>query len=63
MWEIFRNRNFFGYKFRRQHPLGRYIADFYSEELRLVIEIDGKVHENVTQQEYDIIRDLEIKNR
>lgn len=63
MWGIFRNRNFFGYKFRRQHPLGRYVADFYSDELRLVIEIDGKVHETISQQEYDIIRDIEIKNR
>ncbi|MFA6056560.1 MAG: endonuclease domain-containing protein [Taibaiella sp.] len=34
-----------GYKFRRQHPLGFYIADFYCHKLLLVIEVDGKIHE------------------
>jgi imidazole glycerol-phosphate synthase subunit HisF len=33
-----------GYKFRRQHPLGFYIADFYCHKLLLVIEVDGKIH-------------------
>jgi len=36
----------FGYKFRRQHPLGIYIADFFSYKLKLVIEVDGEVHNN-----------------
>ena len=35
-----------GYKFRRQHPLGIYIADFYCHKLKLVIEIDGSIHDN-----------------
>jgi cyclase len=34
----------FGYKFRRQHPLGIYIADFYCHALKLVIEVDGSIH-------------------
>lgn len=33
-----------GYKFRRQHPLGIYVADFYCHALRLVIEVDGSIH-------------------
>lgn len=33
-----------GFKFRRQHPLGVYIADFYCHKLKLVIELDGSVH-------------------
>ncbi len=33
-----------GYKFRRQHPLGIYIADFFSYRLKMVIEVDGKIH-------------------
>jgi very-short-patch-repair endonuclease len=57
-----RNRQFLAYKFLRQHPiyykfnnLSRFfIADFYCHELNLVIEIDGKIHEN--QKEYDQIR-------
>jgi cyclase len=34
-----------GYKFRRQHPLGIYIADFFCYRLKLVIEVDGSVHD------------------
>ena len=43
-WELVRNRRFLGLKFRRQHPLGDYVADFYCHEHRLVIEFDGGVH-------------------
>lgn len=34
-----------GLKFRRQHPLGSYIADFYCHPVRLIVEVDGKIHE------------------
>jgi imidazole glycerol-phosphate synthase subunit HisF len=34
-----------GYKFRRQHPLGIYIADFFCYRLKLVIEVDGRIHD------------------
>jgi imidazole glycerol-phosphate synthase subunit HisF len=34
-----------GYKFRRQHPIGNYIVDFYCHALKLVIEADGSIHE------------------
>ena len=40
LWEILRNRKFNNLKFRRQHPIGRYIADFYCEELKIIIELD-----------------------
>ena len=43
MWEHPRNKKI-GAKFRRQHPGGIFILDFYSHEIRLVIEIDGKYH-------------------
>ncbi len=55
LWSVLRNRQLNNIKFRRQHPFWRYIADFYSDELRLVIELDWKIHEN--QKEYDEIRD------
>lgn len=35
----------FGFKFRRQHPLGNYIADFFCYKLKLIIAVDGSVHE------------------
>jgi len=55
MWELLRNKQLSWVKFRRQHPFWRYIADFYSDEAKLVIELDWKIHEN--QKEYDEIRD------
>lgn len=61
LWEVLKNRQLEGYKFRRQHPIYRYIADFYCHELRLVIELDGGVHEEIDQQEHDSNRDLVIR--
>jgi len=43
-WELVRARRFLGMKFRRQHQLGDYIADFYCHEHRLVVELDGGGH-------------------
>ncbi len=43
-WELVRDRRFMGLKFRRQHQLGDYVADFYCHEYRLVIELDGDIH-------------------
>jgi len=45
MWALLRNRKLMGLKFRRQHQFGEYIADFYCHEAKLVIELDGKIHE------------------
>ena len=56
-----RNRRLNGVKFRRQHPIGRYIADFYCEESHLVIELDGGVHSQPDQKEYDDTRQLAIE--
>ena len=44
LWAILRNRQMNGYKFRRQHTIAPYIADFYCEELKLIIELDGDSH-------------------
>jgi very-short-patch-repair endonuclease len=44
LWRHLRNRNFAGYKFRRQHPLDRYILDFYCPAAKLAIELDGGGH-------------------
>jgi very-short-patch-repair endonuclease len=63
-WEFVRNRKLLGKKFLRQHPiiydlLGKesfYISDFYCHELKLIIEIDGKIHDY--NKENDKQRDL-----
>jgi adenine-specific DNA-methyltransferase len=51
LWQILRAKRFLGLKFRRQHPVGRYILDFYCDELKLAIELDGGQH--VEHQAYD----------
>ena len=45
-----------GFKFRRQHPIGRYIVDFYCVELKLAIEVDGKHHEASWMIDYENAR-------
>jgi len=61
LWELLRDRKFIGLKFRRQHAIDRYIADFYCHDLALVIEIDGSVHDTEFQKEYDKNRDDFLK--
>ncbi len=61
LWERIRN-NKTGYKFRRQHPISIFIADFYCHEKKLVIEVDGMIHEHPDQKEYDIGREIELEN-
>jgi very-short-patch-repair endonuclease len=53
LWEYLKNRKAGGGKFRRQHPLGSYIADFYCHEKRLVVEVDGEIHLNPETAEKD----------
>ena len=51
LWSALRNRRLASRKFRRQHPVGRFILDFYCHEERLAVEVDGPVHE--TQRQAD----------
>ena len=53
LWEVIRNRKVKNAKFRRQHPLLNYIADFYCHEAKLVIELDGSIHYVPDQIDYD----------
>ena len=53
MWEELRDRKFDGLKFRRQRPIGLFVVDFVSLEARLVVEVDGAIHdEHAEQDEY-----------
>src|SRR6266513_4263664 len=56
LWRHLRNRNFAGYKFRRQHPFDPYILDFYCPAARLAIELDGGGHSYRTNQIRDRTR-------
>ncbi len=67
-WQIVRNRRFMGLKFNRQYPIifeydnekRFFIADFYCHQLRLIVEIDGGIHE--TQKDYDSLREEILNN-
>jgi very-short-patch-repair endonuclease len=56
-----RNRRFQNYKFRRQHPIDRFIADFYCHQARLIIEVDGGVHDLDSVAEHDAGRTFELE--
>jgi very-short-patch-repair endonuclease len=60
-WNLVRNRRMFDLKFRRQHPLNKYIADFYCHELKLVIELDGEIHNLEHVKTRDAAREKAIK--
>lgn len=51
LWEKLRDRRLGGYKFRRQKAIGPFIADFYCAESRLVVEIDGDIHDLKAEQD------------
>ena len=53
LWQIVRNRNLNGRKFRRQHPIAKYVVDFYCHQSKLVIELDGEIHMDLEQMKYD----------
>lgn len=56
LWFALRDRRFHGFKFRRQQPIGPYIADFVCFEAKLVIELDGDQHGLATSERYDHAR-------
>ena len=60
LWRALRGRQFEGYKFRRQRPLGRYIVDFVCLEWGLIVEVDGAHH--VDQARYDRARDEYLRD-
>ena len=53
VWRVLRRKQFCGLKFRRQHGIGLYIVDFYCDQLKLAIEIDGSVHDTLEARGYD----------
>jgi very-short-patch-repair endonuclease len=59
LWERLKGNQISGLRFRRQHPIDIFIADFYCHKARLVIEVDGSIHKE--QFEYDDGREAEIE--
>jgi very-short-patch-repair endonuclease len=61
LWQILRNRQLAGWKFRRQHPIGPFIVDFVCIEKKLVVEVDGGQHATSLQEDTKRTRYLENK--
>ena len=60
LWAVLKDRQLNGSKFRAQHPVGLFIIDFYCPACRLMIEVDGSVHD--TQADHDKARTEHLKN-
>ena len=60
LWRELRDRRLDGIKFRRQAPVGAYVADFICPEAKLIVEIDGSQHAESTRDKH---RDAELKRR
>jgi very-short-patch-repair endonuclease len=61
LWRRIRDRQISGAKFRRQHAIGVYVVDFYCAEAKLVVEIDGPIHEH--QQQADANRQAFLESQ
>ena len=63
LWCVLQRAQLLGLSFRRQHPLGKYILDFYCPVIRLAIEIDGGQHNQRRQQARDKRRSLSLQEK
>ncbi|MEO2089129.1 MAG: DUF559 domain-containing protein [Gemmataceae bacterium] len=61
LWQILRGSRVGGWKFRRQHPIGPYFADFCCVSCRLIVELDGDAH--LGQQHRDAVRDQYLRDQ
>ncbi|HLA80573.1 MAG TPA: N-6 DNA methylase, partial [Thermoleophilia bacterium] len=62
MWELLRDRRCANLKFRRQHQIGEYITDFFCDEYKLVVELDGPVHDDQHQSKKDRTREAYLQS-
>lgn len=63
LWRKLRNRRLGGFKFLRQHPIKGYVVDFYCHEVRLVVELEGTIHDLPSQKTYDEERFKSLRSR
>ena len=63
LWSRLRNRQVANLKFRRQHPLGDWVVDFFCSEAKLAVELDGSGHASYRGQTSDLDREIELQPR
>jgi len=61
LWSALRGKQLDGLRFRRQHPMGPYVVDFFCPSAKLVVEVDGEVHATEAGGESDATRDRKIE--
>jgi very-short-patch-repair endonuclease len=61
LWNALRNRKLGGFKFRRQHPIGSLVLDFFCREKALAIEVDGGVHNLLEAAEHEFEREKYLR--
>src|SRR5215467_8291641 len=60
LWSLLRDRRL-AYKFRRQHPIGRYVVDFACPAIHLIVEVDGASHDDPEQVAFDEMRSDDLR--
>jgi len=63
LWQLLRGGKVDGLRFRRQHPIGPFVLDFYCAERKLAIEVDGLAHDNAERFEQDERRTMWLNNQ
>jgi very-short-patch-repair endonuclease len=62
LWENLKQNKLLGFRFKPQHPVKKFIADFYCHKAKLVVEIDGDIHNTDSIKEHDKNRSYELEN-
>ncbi len=63
LWGKLRRKQVGGFRFRRQHPIDHFIVDFYCAVARLVVEVDGSIHNEPEQIDYDKARQAHLEHK
>jgi len=63
LWDALRDRRLDGWKFRRQHPIGQFVIDFFCREKAVAIEVDGEVHDEIERASHDLERSRYLEMR
>jgi len=61
LWERLRRNQLNGWGFRRQSPVGKFVVDFLCHKPKLIVEVDGPVHDNEEQKAFDAARTVELE--
>jgi very-short-patch-repair endonuclease len=63
LWGELRHRKLGGLRFKRQVGIDRYVVDFYCPAKRLIVELDGEIHDSERQSEHDLNRDIFLRSQ